>query len=392
MDGVNSMQELMAACRGRTIIAYGTGKVGKLLIPYLAENENVQICGVTNSWITQEDAGTFENTGLPVRSLRAWQEKLPEATILITTTRADFWPEIEDACMQVGYQNIIVVGPYCEYEFVFHKAHALLPNGSEPLLELLLPHIQFALIDSICIANEIQDVHRASFSEFRGCHKGQRVVLVGAGPALNYYSQLRETPHIGVNTAFLKPGIKLDYYFARDYSARSSWYNELKEYSFIKFFGICEWSHDGRETYQVPESIIEENHGRRFYTQVNKKLIHCDIEHHPIMGLGSVIFGALHFALFTQPKQILLVGCDCSPTGHFDGTGGIMSSDGNFWVNSWNWAKEFAARYFPSTEILSVNPVGLKGMFSDVYTESYLEANPEIVCSDCKILENCVCE
>lgn len=386
MDEVNSLQELVAACRGRTIIAYGTGKVGKLLIPYLAENEDVQICGVTNSWITEQDAGTFENTGLPVRSLRAWYERLPEATILITTTRQDFHPEIQAACMKAGYQNIICIEAYCEHELVFHKTRALLPGGNDSLMELLLPHIRSFFVDSMCIANEIQNVHRASFSEFRGCHKGQRVVLVGAGPTLNFYSQLQDTPHIGVNTTFLKSGIKLDYYFARDYSGRSSWYNRLKDYDFVKFFGVSEWSYEAREAYQVPESIIEENHGRRFYTQINKKLIHCDIEHHPVMGLGSVIFGALHFALFTQPEQILLVGCDCSPTGHFDGTGGITPSVGNFWVNSWNWAKEFAARYFPNTEILSVNPVGLKGMFRDVYTQSYLDAHSETARAECELL------
>lgn len=386
MDGVNSIQELMAACQGRTIIAYGTGKVGKLLIPYLAKNEDVQICGVTNSWITEQDAGTFENTGLPVRSLQAWYERLPEATILITTTRENFWFEIENACTQVGFQNIIRIEAYCEHELVFHKIRALLPNGSDSLMELLLPHIRSFFVDSMCIANEIQDVHRASFSEFRGCHKGQRVVLVGAGPTLNFYSQLKETPHIGVNSAFLKPEIKLDYYFARDYSARSPWYNKLKEHDFVKFFGVCEWDHEGREAFQVPESMIEENHGRKFYTQTNKQLIHCDIEHYPAMGLGSVIFGALHFALFTQPNQILLVGCDCSPTGHFDGSDGILPSNGRLFVNNWKWAKEFAARYFSNTEILSVNPVGLKGVFRDVYTQSYLNAHSEIARSECELL------
>lgn len=33
--------------------------------------------------------------------------------------------------------------------------------------------------------------------------------------------------------------------------------------------------------------------------------------------------------------------------------------------------KMFAKQYYPDTEIFSVNPVGLKGLFKDMYTENY---------------------
>ena len=38
-------------------------------------------------------------------------------------------------------------------------------------------------------------------------------------------------------------------------------------------------------------------------------------------------------------------------------------------------------------EIISVNPVGLKGMFHDMYTESYLDAHPEIDRERCEVLD-----
>ena len=31
--------------------------------------------------------------------------------------------------------------------------------------------------------------------------------------------------------------------------------------------------------------------------------------------------------------------------------------------------KEFAETYYPDTEIISINPVGLKGVFKDEFTE-----------------------
>ncbi len=48
--------------------------------------------------------------------------------------------------------------------------------------------------------------------------------------------------------------------------------------------------------------------------------------------------------------------------------------------------KGFAKTYYPETEIISVNPVGLKGLFHDVYTESYLNEHSEIDRNDVELL------
>ncbi len=45
---LSSISALISACDNSDIIAYGTGKVGKLLIPYLAQNPKVRLIGVTN--------------------------------------------------------------------------------------------------------------------------------------------------------------------------------------------------------------------------------------------------------------------------------------------------------------------------------------------------------
>ena len=34
--------------------------------------------------------------------------------------------------------------------------------------------------------------------------------------------------------------------------------------------------------------------------------------------------------------------------------------------------------FYPDTEIISINPIGLKGIFKDVYTEDFLNDNPGI--------------
>ena len=232
---LTSVAEAVSVCHSNDVIAYGTGKVGKLLIPYLAQNKGSRLLGVTNSHTARDEVGTFEDTGLPIRSPEFWYEKYPEATIMITTSRPDYYLDIARICWRIGFRNIICIDSLAEKDIVSIQLNALVSSKNRPLFELLLPNVGAYLVDQMCIANQIRDIHKVSFAEFRECHKNQSVVVVGSGPTLNYYSQLEHMPHIGVNSTFLHPKIKLDYYFARDYSDRSSWYDDLKNYDFITF-------------------------------------------------------------------------------------------------------------------------------------------------------------
>ena len=389
-----SIQELIAACRDSDVIAYGTGKVGKVLIPYLVENTNVKLRGVTNSQTTKEESGTFWGTNLSLRSVDVWHKQFPDATVLVTTSRPDLHGEIVEHCVKIGFHKdrIFCVREELEKEVLSICFDMIVPPKNQVIGSLILPNIRYLLVDMMCTANALRDTHKAAFEEFKGCNQGQSVVLVGAGPSLNTYHQLKGLIHIGVNSVFLKPGIELDYWFMRDYcgfqgreSKEENWSNKLKNYNFVKFFGVSEWSLEGRESFQIPESIIEENHGRRFFTTYKKDYIHCDLAHYPVMGLGSTIFAALHFALYTMPRQILLVGCDCSSAGHFDGTVNGTENWANMVIDSWKWVKKFVTRFYPGLEIISINPVGLKGVFRDVYTEDYLNLHPEIDSSKCEI-------
>ena len=72
---------------------------------------------------------------------------------------------------------------------------------------------------------------------------------------------------------------------------------------------------------QFPENVIEENNGRRYFglPMTPFTQIHTNIEYYPLMSFDSIIFQAIHFALYTRPQKLLLVGCDCAATGHYDG-------------------------------------------------------------------------
>ncbi len=83
---------------------------------------------------------------------------------------------------------------------------------------------------------------------------------------------------------------------------------------------------------------------------------------------GSVIFSAIQFALYTNPKRIYLVGCDCTDNGYFYRNRKTYNHDTSL-VNGWQKLKEFASIHYPNIEIISINPVGLKGLFTDTYTD-----------------------
>ena len=54
----------------------------------------------------------------------------------------------------------------------------------------------------------------------------------------------------------------------------------------------------------------------------------------------------------------------------------------------WKKIKEYRDSKYPDIEIISVNPVGLKGLFTDVYTKSYVDEHPELLKENVKIMDN----
>ena len=357
--------KMMADFIGKDLIAFGTGGLGRLLLPYLVKEPEIKLHGVTNSRVATEDEGIFLNTGLPIRSLDAWSRMMPEATILLCVIQK-YEAEARLACEAAGFRDIIII-PLDVIEMYQNLSF----GGEWPTGH---PMFHYA-----CMANELCDVHKASFAEFRGCHRGETVVVIATGPSLKYYTQLKGSPHIGVNSSFLHDDISLDYYFTWDYVPRT--FEKLKDYNFIKFMGRNEWD---SVDYKIPEFVFEENHARRFFTGRPSHYIYTDIEHYPLMGFHSIVFPAIHFAVFTRPKRLLLVGCDCN----FDRMEySLEGYNARLWLKGHKAFQEFASWNYPDIEIISVNPIGLKGMFHDMYTESYLEAHPELDRSKCDVLD-----
>ena len=84
--------------------------------------------------------------------------------------------------------------------------------------------------------------------------------------------------------------------------------------------------------------------------------------------------------MWTNPKRLYIVGCDNTFGKRYDGTKRtvdnhlleqhIIKID-----NGWKALKEFTQIYYPDIEIISINPVGLKGVFKDEYQKETIKTN-----------------
>lgn len=217
--------------------------------------------------------------------------------------------------------------------------------------------------------------HKRTFRNFKGIFSEKDIALIACGPSLNKYKPIPNVINVGVNKSFINNNIKLDYLFIQDYTPMKEAIKLLEDekYSYItKFYGVLPDSYFGNKFKKctpaiIPESIILKHNAKKYYLYTKKPLFpikfNTEIDSNWIQDCGSVALSAMQFILFTNPKRIYLVGCDCT-SGHF-----YSSNDSNNCyklVKPWLELKKFAQIYYPETEIVSINPVGLKGIFKDV--------------------------
>lgn len=247
---------------------------------------------------------------------------------------------------------------------------------------------------------EVQYLHNRVFPQFKNINKDKDVVIYGCGPTLKYYNNEISGEKIALNKAILLDNVDFQYSFCIDANLLRSCPNYLEiiqeKKNCISFVGKP--LHPERK--QFPETnFAEDSQCYRFYEAGREampsrdfgKILYPNLENHPLANFESVAFPALHFAFYTHPRRIYFVGLDTSSGHFFDITG---SYEVKAMMNGYRAFKNFAQLYYPDIEIISVNPVGLKGLFTDVYTKSYVDEHPELLNENVKIIEseNCNAE
>ncbi|MFA7074805.1 MAG: hypothetical protein WC234_06435 [Endomicrobiaceae bacterium] len=214
--------------------------------------------------------------------------------------------------------------------------------------------------------------HPKVFSEYKNKFNGRDVVLVATGPSLAKFKPINNAIYVGVNRAFQWGGHKLDFLFMQDYCGLD-YIEDAKDNPAKKFYGIVRhdaFYRNGRSP-MIPESIAIRHGAQRFYVNTShdnnfsKDLDFAyDISVQTLSSYGSVVFSAMQFILYCNPSRIYLVGCDTSNSGYFNGGKNNMGLDRV--MQGWLKMKEFIRIFYPEIEVISVNPVGLRGLFQDI--------------------------
>ena len=237
------------------------------------------------------------------------------------------------------------------------------------------------------------------FKEYENIHKGEEAVLVAGGPSLEKFVPLEDVIYAGVNhigkhrlfDQSVPGSIKLDYYFFGDRNRYMP-----KDFKVLRQkFGACILNgreHPGHLTKKEVESLggkafeqTNQRHGIKRNERGSNSMFDCvvksflsrryghgfpeDISKSPCYG-NSVVTPVMQFLLYTGVSKIYLVGADCAGGPSF----GIKGPD--FYGNKreykrvipdWNDFKVYLNEVKPDVRIISINPVGLKGYFEDIY-------------------------
>lgn len=215
--------------------------------------------------------------------------------------------------------------------------------------------------------------HEKTFMPFHRKHEGADFVIVASGPtAEKYVDPIPGAVHIAVNRSYQFDHVKFDYIFIQDISGAGKYVDGIAAYrpgECEKFYGLTGTEREGVSL------IMSDDHLRaagahRYYSILRdiiteKPHFAYDLSTQPMGDYGSVVLPAIQFALWAGAKRIYLVGCDNSQNGYAFGGTESNSLALDLTTRGFVGIKDFAARYYPKTEIISINPVGLKGLFID---------------------------
>ena len=257
--------------------------------------------------------------------------------------------------------------------------------------------IKFKFIDkNVClkkIVNRVDDifynqqvlcqvpfVHKY-FSQFKNCNIGKEIVLLASGPTLNFYEKIPDAIHCGVN-GVIRNIDYLDYLFCIDDFIQDTKLREqiisYKGNNCKKFYGILPQRRiqvlnmDYEFTQRILPRVISESGAYAFlFEDIFQNKWAVDLETEPFGDFGGSVFTALQFLLYTNPKRIYLVGNDCSRGHSYDAD---LKDDYSCKIDWFKMFKQFKDKVYPNVEVVSINPVGLKGIFKDIYTDKYLES------------------
>ena len=225
----------------------------------------------------------------------------------------------------------------------------------------------------------IINTYHPKLLNYKNKHNNETCYIFGSGPSFNLFKEQEVGVYIGCNN-IIKNEIKnkLNYYFfGHGYMEHTK--NSVPIYGNHKqdidnlLFEIEKFAAVSRDNSLVHGFTYDEikklENINAIPFDINLKNINKNLESSSFLN-HSIVFPAIQFALYCGFTQIYLVGCDCDGYYHSNSYNQVGKSqiDKNI-VNWWKNIYEFKQLNYPNTQIISINPVGLKNiMDKDIIT------------------------
>ena len=237
------------------------------------------------------------------------------------------------------------------------------------------------------VANAVAELHKNIFTQFKNSNIGKNIAIFGAGPSLNYAPLIKNCKTLACNRSiyFFKSS-EPTYFFAVDNSTSKDYLSEVFDTkSTLIFLGRIINKIDMFRT--ISEPMLQDSRVFDYYEGAPFDIMRPEIEFFPLFNSGNIVFSALHFSLYTRPDTIYLLGCDTTRSGYYNKNYLQEGIDDIAIRENYKKMKEYANAYYPNIKIVSVNPVGLRGIFEDVYTMEFAEQDPDLDSSKIKIID-----
>lgn len=269
----------------------------------------------------------------------------------------------------------------------------------------LVEHNYASIMGIIQSMPMIAATHNETFGQFKDINKGKTMVVAGTGPSLNEYTYNKKYLHIGVNSMCFNKNIKMDYYFIQDIPQqedalglgggvnpeyRKKLIHSIKELDTIKFVGQhLAFQNDKYGFFQPPPlgTFSSDDKYRKYYfvNEETETAYYCkDIRYGLLWGDDSIVFPAMQFALFTNPRKIYIVGCDgfdAKSASHWNKEEDdvqkemhkeklLFSERTDRMRKRWIALNKFIHVNYPDVDVVMVNPKSFKGIFRETTTDN----------------------
>jgi len=217
-------------------------------------------------------------------------------------------------------------------------------------------------------------MYNSKLEEFKDIHKGKSAIIFATGPSIESYKPFdgsKDCIKIGLNRIYEYKEISntLDYYYYGSHYGLDALhrYNITLMCKKKNLVSLASAYENGRSHKDINRGNVTPEQAMKLGSipfENNLTSFTNDVAKYSTLG-HSIIFPPLQHILYMGIKVLYLVGCDGGRTD----PSVVLKSGDNHLLYWWERFKTFKEEYYKDVNIISINPVGLKGWFNDAIIE-----------------------